>query len=43
MLSFGISQFEPRKMRDTLHIGQGQSHAVTGKCDGLSQCVKTML
>ncbi|CAM2147436.1 hypothetical protein PT2222_10173 [Paraburkholderia tropica] len=27
----GFGQFEAREMRDALHIGQGQGHAVTGK------------
>lgn len=31
VFSVGVGQFEPRKMRDALNIGQGQSHAVTGK------------
>lgn len=31
VFSFSVGQFEPRKMRDAFNIGQGQSHAVTGK------------
>src|SRR5581483_9503964 len=33
----GVGQFEPREMRDALNIGQGQSHAVTGKSGGPPQ------
>jgi hypothetical protein len=43
VLSFGISQFEPREVRDAFNVGQGQSHAVTGKCGGPPQRGKTML
>ena len=37
VLSFGVSQFEPREVRDAFYIGQGQSHAVTGKFGGPPQ------
>jgi hypothetical protein len=40
VLSVGVGQFEPREMRDALNIGQGQSHAVTGKCGGPPQYQK---
>jgi hypothetical protein len=43
VLSVGVGQFEPRKMRDAFYIGQSQSHAVTGKCGGLPQHGKTTL